>query len=144
MKRYVRQQDDWSCSPRAVLNALKWRGDKATIKSHLTLLTEDCKTEKNVGTYQSNVIKTLKKYNFKVCVTRDYQRVKRELQNGKSVILNHLDLADDWHHSFWYKYENGKFYGANVEQDLPEKTEFSHQWFKSYLAGEASALILTP
>ena len=147
MPKYVSQKDDFTCAPRAVLNALKFRGDKEANLKNLKYIIADCKCDKD-GSYQEDYIRTLRKYKFKVVKSRSYERVKNHLQNGEGVILSHLDADNEWHCSFWF-FKDGSFYGVNAEIDQPVVFMFSHQQFYSYLNNKDEegryplALILT-
>lgn len=61
MIRYCKQQDNFSCGPVAIINAMKWRGMKASMDTHLGVLKKLCGTDKN-GTYPDDMGRVLKKF----------------------------------------------------------------------------------
>lgn len=115
MIQYInKQKNDFSCGPIALLNALKWRGEKRTYRNDYQSLVKLCNTDK-FGTYDSDLFNALKASGFKFKTTQLYSQVVDHLKQGGSVILAHIDCSNDWHYSFWYEYRFNKFYGANID-----------------------------
>lgn len=118
MNYYIHKQRNYfSCGPVALLNALKWRGDKATYDSHYKKLVKECKTTRD-GTESAHFEKILGRYKFEFTKSRLYKDVQVHMRNGGAMILSHLDSENDWHFSFWYDYRLRKFYGANIDYSL--------------------------
>ena len=62
--RYAKQPDSYSCGPIAILNALKWAGNKVTIRDHLKSLKVLCKCEidgEKFGTAHKDFDKAIRK-----------------------------------------------------------------------------------
>lgn len=138
LPRYLIQQDDHSCSPVAVTNAILWAHNcnkyNTLCKVVYTDTYKQCKTAKD-GTYDSDMEKTLRwsgkvgKYNgqwhrtdsFKVRKPRkfDVELVTKHLTDpDKAIIMSHIEPWDDareWHHSFWAGSRLGFYWGYNVK-----------------------------
>ncbi len=129
MPRYLKQYDNYSCGPIAILNALKWAGVKATYKTHYPAIAESCrvKEDEDCGTLSSDLDKTLRLFtNKRFTVTKarecSIQRLEAHLANGGAAVLAHLETKlyvgqtdVEGHFSFWFAVsEDGKsFTGAN-------------------------------
>ena len=61
MIRYCKQPDDFSCGPVAIINAMKWRGQRASVRTHLKMLRKQCKTDRD-GTFTERMDKVLRQY----------------------------------------------------------------------------------
>lgn len=59
--KYLKQQDYVSCGPVAIINAMKWKGIRATRESHLKKIKKECRCDR-YGTYPEDMAKVLKKY----------------------------------------------------------------------------------
>lgn len=84
--RYVRQRNQYSCGPVAVLNAMKWAGMPVTAKDHLKWVSEECKADRT-GTWISDVDHFLRKL---PCLK--VRKVRRRRNRDIWVhMMNHLD-----------------------------------------------------
>jgi len=121
--RYIAQENDYDCSPTALINARQFvRYNKLgynTIAADML-----CKTDSE-GTSDEDLEFAVKTWNLKPINARfipiGSPLVKNFIEAGRGVILGHREIWEDepdWHHSFWFKcikIFKWKFYiGANV------------------------------
>ena len=84
MLRYVRQYNDYTCGPVAIINAIKWSGHKATIKQDLKHITNECRCDPRNGTSHGNFDRILRKE------SKERFRVRRRLFPTLEEIAQHL------------------------------------------------------
>ncbi|MFA5024119.1 MAG: C39 family peptidase [Patescibacteria group bacterium] len=88
--RYVKQRDEYSCGPIAILNAMKWLGKPVTYKD-LARLKDICCCRSPNGTWPkviSVVLKILKiKYLYKA--KPSIKEIDKHLDDGGSILLVH-------------------------------------------------------
>jgi len=96
MTRYIRQRDEYSCGPVAIVNAMKWLGFHTTA-ADLPRLKEECYTEVGSGTWPPDL-------NRAIC--RNISRARwiksptlpqldHYLSLGRAAILGYSYLQDD-------------------------------------------------
>lgn len=129
MPRYLKQYDDYSCGPTAILNALKWAGRSVAYRTHYKRAAKGCRvTEgdyKDRGTLSIDFDRTIrmlgKKY-FSVRKVRSctIQQLADHLENGGAAVLAHLEedlyagqKSIEGHFSFWFASDGLTFTGAN-------------------------------
>lgn len=129
MPRYLKQYDNYSCGPTAILNALKWAGVAASYRTHYKRVAKGCKVAegeyKDRGTLSSDLDRTVRalgKAHFTVRKVRSctIQQLDEHLQNGGAAILAHLEEElyagqkdIEGHFSFWFHSDGKSFTGAN-------------------------------
>lgn len=101
--RYAKQPNGYGCGPTALLNVLKWAGQRVTLKAHYRFLETLCKTHdlddpawhgtaaKDFDTAidcMSRINETFK-VQYKPTITR--KRIRRHLQAGGAVVLLHCN-----------------------------------------------------
>lgn len=98
--RYVRQRNDFSCGPVAILNVLKWSGEKVALDSELyKTIYSDCGCcIENEGSPIFYVRKAITKHCHKLR-TRWVEKIKKDdvidhLKNGGIIILAFEELGD--------------------------------------------------
>jgi len=129
MSKFVRQLNNSSCGPIAILNALKWLypDDNITYSDYYKEINELCKTTRH-GTLASNFEEALEYYyinhglRWSKLERFNYQTIKKHLKSGDSIILGHVELPQEGisefdyegHYSFWYLGDDNEIYGVNT------------------------------
>ncbi len=105
MPRYVRQRNDYSCGPVALLNALKWAGRKGAYRKDIELLKAECGTTRK-GTPFANMVYAARFHRgyFSVTSKRNVTiaDINAHLRRGGAVILGSVStiLDPDAYHYF--------------------------------------------
>jgi|15BtaG_2_1085339.scaffolds.fasta_scaffold46470_2 hypothetical protein len=90
--RYVKQRNNTSCGPIAVLNALKWAGFKFTMKNSYKRLAKKCKYNVSEGAWPIDVLNAISSYK-RLTVTPDaptkIQDLDDRIRAGSSCILTY-------------------------------------------------------
>lgn len=119
--RFLRQRDQYSCGPIAILNALKWAGLQLTYKDNFKQIKKLCKTTASWGTTPENITNVLSKYtehlNFEIKALITLKDIERHLKKGGAVILEYwfkenLDIYDG-HYVFIFQIFGKDFVVAN-------------------------------
>lgn len=103
MPRYVRQRNNYSCGPVALLNALKWAGRKCSYKD-LCAIQAQCRTTKQ-GTPFLDMVYAARLYKGDFSVVARHHvtlaKIDAHLKNGGIVILGSVSTlrsADNYHY----------------------------------------------
>jgi hypothetical protein len=90
MTRYIKQRDRYNCAPVAIINALKWAGEKATY-SELNRLKELCKCKSPEGTWSDHFHTALGKekglINSRQIKNPSLTEINEWLDKGNAVIV---------------------------------------------------------
>lgn len=118
--RFLRQRDEYSCGPIAVLNALKWAGLSLTYKQNFKEIKELCKTTKSWGTTPSNITNVLSQYIEYICFEVKelitLKDIEKHIKHGGALILEYWfkdDLEFDGHYVFILEKDEDSFIIAN-------------------------------
>lgn len=96
MVRYVRQYNNYTCGPVAIINAIKWSGHKAIIKQDLKRITNECRCDPRNGTSHGNFDRILRieskgRFRARRRLFPTLEEIDQHLaQPGHSVIINFL------------------------------------------------------
>ena len=140
--RYVRQRDQYSCGPIAIMNALKWAGLSATYRTHFHKIRSLCKTTMSWGTTPKNMTVTLEKYSKCLSFTTKslvtLKEIDKHLAAGGAVILEYWFLDDemgyyDGHYVFVFREREHNFIIVNAI-DVPVTYPCSRDMLKSILS----------
>lgn len=87
--RYVKQNDDYSCGPIAIINALKWIGRKASYGS-LKRIQKACHCDED-GSSEWNLLRCLRKMGIDVRILHNPRAMDLDLllEQGKSMIVSY-------------------------------------------------------
>jgi hypothetical protein len=157
MPRYLKQYDDYSCGPTAILNALKWAGASVSYRSHYKRVAKYCKVAegdlKDRGTLSPDLDRTLRTLGRRYLTVRKVrsctiQQLADHLQNGGAAILAHVEGEGtlyagqdeaEGHFSFWFDSDGLTFTGANDGGDsatiVRSRKEMIHKIKKRKHAG---------
>lgn len=126
VQQYVRQKNDYSSAPVAILNAIKWANPEENIsyKERYKQIEMNCRTSK-YGTDRKEFELVLKDYgnwyNFNVTKARkfDYEKIMKHLTSDRAIILIHYELYAEeediqMHCSLWTCVDINAVYGINV------------------------------
>lgn len=116
--RYVRQQDDYSCSPVAILNTLKWLGRKVSYKN-LHAIKRLCNCTKE-GTDDNGIEEALHLLNIKYEYRNELNvfSIVRHLEKGGIVLINgYCERNEGWHSFLCVDYDNRYFYTINEKRN---------------------------
>ena len=112
MIRYLRQRDQSSCGPIAVINALKWAGVKATEKTHKKKIKRitQCNPYGRgfIGTHPYDVNHALSCYNsIKIQrVSKDtwtkITEINEHLDKGGSILMRYFCKPGQGHYTFCF------------------------------------------
>jgi len=96
MTRYIRQQDEYSCGPHAIINAMKWLGMPATA-ADLPRLKEECHTTVGGGTWPKDLNIAIRKNIPRVrwIIGPSLPQLDHYLSQGRAVILGYSYQQDD-------------------------------------------------
>lgn len=103
MPRYIRQRDNYSCGPVALLNALKWAGrTKGTSYATLPSWRGTCQTDRRTGTSFTNLFRAARMLPVlgakKAKPTVRLADIDAHLKRGGAVILGSVsELMSDFH-----------------------------------------------
>jgi hypothetical protein len=89
LPRFIKQRDNYSCGPVAIVNALKWAGVRATY-AHVTLYSILCETEKDIGTQISALHKALtltKAFKVVRLYNPSIKRIDEHVDGGGAVLF---------------------------------------------------------
>lgn len=124
--RYLRQYNNFSCGPIAILNALKWAGRRVTYAYHYEQLAVDCglkADEDDYGTDNRDLDRVLRMhgkdyYTVRKPKTPTFEEFEQHLKNGGSAILCYLHYDEEGpegHYAFFPEYleESDIFVGIN-------------------------------
>lgn len=127
MIRYVRQKDDYSCGPVALINAIKWLGYNYPYKDNIFFIKKlcDCKKEEDwSGTHYYDLSKALKKLKIKNKFNENpkISEIIEHIENEGSLILRELYKENkEWcgHYFFIYGYDSQEkeFLTVNSRKD---------------------------
>lgn len=157
MPRYVRQKDQFSCGPIAIMNALKWAGIRTTYKTHFREIRTLCKTTASWGTTPENMTATIRKYcrclNFTTKSLVTLREIDEHLASGGAVILEYWfrdEMDYDGHYVFIFREHGHDFIAANAMLGSPAAQPCPRGMLKSMLSckkyrhtGSPSAWFLT-
>ena len=136
MIRYLRQRDNYNCGPVAIINALKFFGERATQKD-ISRIAKIVNCKSPHGTSPKNMNKGINKI-FKCEKMEDptMRDIDQILLNGNPVILNYLiqENGERWgHYIFIPRRETDGFIIINENKnrtvDLVNRTTIS-KWLK--------------
>lgn len=137
--RFLRQKDQYSCGPVAVINALKWAGLPLTYKSDFKEIKTRCKTTADWGTTPHNISKVLSQYDelsFEIKQLITLKDIEEHLLSGGAVILEYWfkdETLYDGHYVFIYEREGNDFVVVNHMSDGSAVQVCSRQNLKSML-----------
>lgn len=138
--RFIRQRDQYSCGPIAIINALKWAGAYLTYKSDFKKIKNLCKTTISWGTTPENISKVLSVYsehiNFEVKALITLKIIDKHLKSGGSVILEYWFNEDgvyDGHYVFIFRKDGHDFIAVNNMNGAPAAQPCTRQMLKSML-----------
>lgn len=104
--RFIKQKDQYSCGPIAIMNALKWAGLHTTYKTHFYKIKSLCKTTILWGTTPDNMTTTLLKHSKYLSFTTKslvtLKEIDKHLNAGGAVILE-----------YWFKDEGMNLYDGH-------------------------------
>jgi len=87
MPNYVKQHDNYSCGPVAIINLCKWAGKNVSYKNDFAKITKMCKCKSPNGTFPENFNKCLRKC-LKKC-TKIQEVIKPSMkQINKHLLCN--------------------------------------------------------
>lgn len=125
--RYIKQPDDYGCGPTAILNTLKWAGEKVTLKKHYRALVIKCRSKDPDGNefsgtttrdFQSVLNYVGKKiFDIKFLIQPKIKRMKKELKLGNAIILLHLNPDNTSHYTLIISNEGENFVSVNAFKD---------------------------
>lgn len=99
MIRYVKQNDESSCGPVALINTLKWLGLEVSYKSFIHIARHLCKWEDarcrdGGGTEDENLQKALDYFNinYKVATQPSLKRLNNHLDSGGAAIIGYFNI----------------------------------------------------
>lgn len=135
--KYCRQPDNYSCGPTAIINAMKWAGMDASLKSHLPFLQFGCHTidlecpdPENNGTTDwdfDRVLRYVAKGTFTVNRKKkpSFKELKAHLEKGHAACMSYHweennQIGD--HFCFIEKLERGLFVCVNDHNAANENT----------------------
>src|SRR3990167_390156 len=123
MPKYIRQNDEDSCTAIAIINALKWAGKKTSKKQDFFRLVENCYIIQGRGSIsQVNFETTLKQEGKNFLITKkyfnpDFKKIKKHLcYSTNSIILKFCEYKQFGHVTFIEKFENGFYKLINFEK----------------------------
>lgn len=138
--RFIRQRDQYSCGPIAILNALKWTGISITYRSHFKKIKTLCKTTMNWGTTPENITKVLLDYsehlNFEIKELVTLKSIDKHLKAGGALILEYWFNEDgiyDGHYVFIFQRDGHDFITVNNMNAAPAAQPCTRQMLKSML-----------
>lgn len=94
MPRYMRQRNRFSCGPIAILNSLKWAGQKVTYEGWYRNLKRACGCNRIFGTNQKIFDKNLRYLGSHLFTIRKRNRpklseIEKHVTNGGAVLLSY-------------------------------------------------------
>ena len=121
--RFVRQKNNFSCAPIAILNAAKWAGKKLSYKKDYKRIVDDLKCNKD-GTKISNIDRILRQelvHHSRVLKIKNptYIRAMRHIRSGGSILLAYEPQEDQYHIALFTAIREGHWVGHNIYQDCP-------------------------
>jgi hypothetical protein len=98
--RYIGQPTVYGCGPTAIINVLKWAGQRATIRSHYRYLARLCQTNEEdshepYGTLARNLHRALNlvakdRYTVSHKLFPKLGAIKKHLRSGGAIVLMHM------------------------------------------------------
>lgn len=116
---YLKQLDDYSCGPIALLNTLIWSGCKNISHKDLVEAEERCNTDKD-GTYDSDLNSALRSLQFNYSVVKprnvNFKRMQDHLKLGGAIIGAYKETGGlkEWHYSLFISHPKMKDVAWNV------------------------------
>ena len=139
--RYVKQKDQYSCGPIAIMNALKWAGLQTTYKTHFHRIRTLFKTTMSWGTTIDNMTATLLKHGRYLSFTTKslvtLKEIDRHLAQGGAVILKYWfkeSAGYDGHYVFLFREEGHDFIAVNAMLGTPAAQPCPRDMLKSMLS----------
>lgn len=139
--RFVKQKDQYSCGPIAIMNALKWAGLPATYRTHFHKIRSLCKTTMSWGTTPDNMTMALLKHskylNFTTKSLVTLKEIEKHLDAGGAVILEYWfkDEKDyDGHYVFIFREHGHDFMAVNAMLGSPAAQPCPRELLKSMLS----------
>ena len=118
--RFIRQRDDHSCGPVAIINALKWAGVPVTYRTHFRRIKRLCRTTQDWGTRREDMSKALARYGlalrYEVRSLVTLQEMEKHLLSGSALILEYWFREGekyDGHYVFIYHNDDHGFMVVN-------------------------------
>ena len=97
MPRFIKQRDEYSCGPVAIVNALKWAGIKATY-AHVKKYKRICKTEEDMGTTLFAIHETLaatKVFKIVRLYNPPIKRIDEHIDGGGAVLFGSTKIKTE-------------------------------------------------
>lgn len=142
--RYVRQKDEYSCGVIAIINIMKWGGEKISARVHRKKLIKACKCTRDSGVWEwdlSNVLFELKKIvvdHIAVGASIKLKDINKHIDHGGAIIIKYVSEYGG-HYTVCVKRNKRGYFLIN---DSKEKTiSFkSKKTLKNMLGQEVSCL----
>ena len=137
--RWIRQRNDFSCGPVAIMNLLKWLGESVTYANDYKYWANKCKTAE-YGTTLHDFVRVLYNLDGIKISPRNVPNIgviDEALQSGKAVVMKSAYIVDNVYEGHYYlitDQTDKSFYCVNLndKHGWISKPSFKNQWLQHH------------
>lgn len=147
MKKYVKQFDDFSCGPIAIINVLKFLGMPTNLKQ-LTKYKKACKTTSYHGTFEDDLNEALHRLIGKYAKVNQLEKKKftttrKMLRKGCCAVFL-CPTYEGYHIELLFQKDRYTLFEINNGMGLPKIMEMSYEELKHLLTLDSEIWIIEP
>jgi predicted double-glycine peptidase len=137
--RWIRQRNNYSCGPVAIMNLLKWLGESVTYANDYAYWLKQCKTAK-YGTSLYNFTRVLYNLDGIKISPRNVPNIgviDEALLNGRAVVMKSAYISNDVYEGHYYLITDctdKSYYCVNLndKHGWVSKPSFKNQWLQHH------------